>query len=198
VGKTPSRVGSWHPRVDIDRRRRQPPKRDPGPMLRSTPCGPSSPGLSACPRGTTKVKLMAVEGPLEPGSVFRWKSGSASFVSTLASVGPPREIGWTGVSMGILAVLCVPSGDGRRWHERAPGRIVPQVHPERPQGIQPQDHAARPRRHPRIVETEADAGPHPPSVHGRLRPIHLRTHETAHPGVDPYHLGMGGLSTWNS
>jgi hypothetical protein len=30
------------------------------------------------------------------------------------------------------------------------------------------------------------------------RRIHLRTHETAHPGVDTYHLEMGGLSTWNS
>ena len=60
--------------------------------------------LSAWPTWNHDVKSMAVEGPLEPGSVFRWKSGSASLVSTLATVDPPREIGWTGVSMGIHAV----------------------------------------------------------------------------------------------
>ena len=60
--------------------------------------------LSAWPTWNHDVKSMAVEGPLEPGSVFRWKSGSASLVSTLATVDPPHEIGWTGVSMGIHAV----------------------------------------------------------------------------------------------
>jgi len=50
--------------------------------------------LSAWPTWNDDVKSMAVEGPLEPGSVF----------STLATVDPPREIGWTGVSMGIHAV----------------------------------------------------------------------------------------------
>ena len=60
--------------------------------------------LSAWPTWNHDVKSMAVEGTLEPGSVFRWKSGSASLVSTLATVDPPHEIGWTGVSMGIHAV----------------------------------------------------------------------------------------------
>jgi hypothetical protein len=60
--------------------------------------------LSAWPTWNHDVKSMAVEGPVEPGSVFRWKSGSASLVSTLATVDQPREIGWTGVSMGIHAV----------------------------------------------------------------------------------------------
>ena len=60
--------------------------------------------LSAWPTWNHDVKSMAVEGALEPGTVFRWKSGSASLLSTLATVDPPREIGWTGVSMGIHAV----------------------------------------------------------------------------------------------
>lgn len=60
--------------------------------------------LSGWPMWNPDVKSMAFEGPLEPGSVFRWKSGSASLVSTLRSVDAPREIGWTGVAMGIHAV----------------------------------------------------------------------------------------------
>jgi hypothetical protein len=58
----------------------------------------------AAPTWNPDVKSMAFEGPLQPGSMFRWKSGSASLVSTLKSVDAPREIGWTGVSMGIHAV----------------------------------------------------------------------------------------------
>lgn len=60
--------------------------------------------LPAWPTWNPDVKSMTFEGPLQPGSVFRWKSGAASLVSTLESVEAPREIGWTGVSMGIHAV----------------------------------------------------------------------------------------------
>ncbi|HWN10112.1 MAG TPA: SRPBCC family protein, partial [Pyrinomonadaceae bacterium] len=38
------------------------------------------------------------------GSVFRWKSGPGTITSTLEEVEPPREIGWSGRSMGIIAV----------------------------------------------------------------------------------------------
>ena len=47
---------------------------------------------------------MSFDGPLEPGATFRWKSGSASLTSTLQVVDRPREIGWTGTTMGIKAV----------------------------------------------------------------------------------------------
>jgi uncharacterized protein YndB with AHSA1/START domain len=60
--------------------------------------------LSGWPTWNPDVKSMAFEGPLRPGSMFRWKSGAASLVSTLESVEASREIGWTGVSMGIHAV----------------------------------------------------------------------------------------------
>lgn len=60
--------------------------------------------LSAWPTWNPDVKSMSVEGPLRPGTTFRWRSGSASLVSTLQSVDPPRELGWTGVTMGIHAV----------------------------------------------------------------------------------------------
>jgi uncharacterized protein YndB with AHSA1/START domain len=73
--------------------------------------------LPAWPTWNPDVKSMAFEGPLEPGSMFRWKSGSASLVSTLKSVDAPREIGWTGVTMGIHAVHVFhfePSDGGTR------------------------------------------------------------------------------------
>jgi uncharacterized protein YndB with AHSA1/START domain len=60
--------------------------------------------LSGWPTWNSDVKSMAFDGRLQPGSTFRWKAGSASLVSTLQVVDAPREIGWTGVAMGIHAV----------------------------------------------------------------------------------------------
>jgi hypothetical protein len=60
--------------------------------------------LSAWPTWNSDVKSMAFDGRLESGSTFRWKSGSASLVSTLQVVEAPREIAWTGKTMGIQAV----------------------------------------------------------------------------------------------
>jgi len=60
--------------------------------------------LSGWPAWNSDVKSMAVDGPIAPGSTFRWKAGSASLVSTLQVVEAPREIGWTGKTMGIHAV----------------------------------------------------------------------------------------------
>jgi hypothetical protein len=45
-----------------------------------------------------------LQGTLEPGTVFRWKSGPSSLTSTLQVVDPPREIAWTGTTMTIKAV----------------------------------------------------------------------------------------------
>jgi uncharacterized protein YndB with AHSA1/START domain len=60
--------------------------------------------LSGWPAWNADVKSMSVEGPIQPGTTFRWRSGSASLVSTLQTLDEPREIGWTGVTMGIHAV----------------------------------------------------------------------------------------------
>jgi uncharacterized protein YndB with AHSA1/START domain len=60
--------------------------------------------LRGWPGWNPDVRSMDVDGRLEPGSTFRWKTGSASLVSTLRVVDPPREIAWTGVTMGIHAV----------------------------------------------------------------------------------------------
>ena len=73
--------------------------------------------VAAWPSWNPDVKSMSVEGPVAPGSTFRWKAGSSSLVSTLKVVDPPREIAWTGVTMGIHAVHVFrfePSDGGTR------------------------------------------------------------------------------------
>jgi uncharacterized protein YndB with AHSA1/START domain len=60
--------------------------------------------LERWPSWIPDIKSVAVDGPLAPGTVFRWRSRSASLTSTLATVDPPRELGWTGRTMGIRAV----------------------------------------------------------------------------------------------
>ncbi|OJX47937.1 MAG: hypothetical protein BGO78_05255 [Chloroflexi bacterium 44-23] len=49
----------------------------------------------------TSAKL---EGPLVAASVFRWKAKGLSIVSTLHTVEPQHEIGWSGVSPGMFAI----------------------------------------------------------------------------------------------
>lgn len=45
-----------------------------------------------------------LEGLLEPGSVFRWKSGGTAILSTLQEVEPSRRISWTGKAIGTQAI----------------------------------------------------------------------------------------------
>jgi hypothetical protein len=47
---------------------------------------------------------VSVEGPVQPGTVFRWKAGPSTLTSTLQVVNPPSEIAWTGTTMGIRAM----------------------------------------------------------------------------------------------
>jgi uncharacterized protein YndB with AHSA1/START domain len=60
--------------------------------------------LTSWPTWNHDVTSMEFDGRLQPGTTFRWRSGSASLTSTLQVVDAPREIGWTGTSMGIKAV----------------------------------------------------------------------------------------------
>jgi hypothetical protein len=50
------------------------------------------------------VRSARLEGPLEPGTVFRWKAGPSSLTSRLEVVDPPAAIVWTGRTMGIRAI----------------------------------------------------------------------------------------------
>ncbi|HSO51668.1 MAG TPA: SRPBCC family protein [Actinomycetes bacterium] len=61
-------------------------------------------GIDQWPSWNPDVKSVSVEGPVQPGTVFRWKAGPSTLTSTLRVVDPPREIAWTGTTMGIKAV----------------------------------------------------------------------------------------------
>jgi uncharacterized protein YndB with AHSA1/START domain len=60
--------------------------------------------IDAWPSWNPDVRSAELDGPVEPGTLFRWKAGSSSLTSTLHVVDPPREIAWTGKTMGIRAI----------------------------------------------------------------------------------------------
>lgn len=60
--------------------------------------------LERWPDWQPDVKWIKLEGPLAPGSVFRWNSSGLNFTSTLQEVLPKRRIGWTGKTLGLNAV----------------------------------------------------------------------------------------------
>lgn len=45
-----------------------------------------------------------LEGLFEPNSIFRWKSGGATIISTLEEVEPQYRISWTGKAIGTQAI----------------------------------------------------------------------------------------------
>jgi uncharacterized protein YndB with AHSA1/START domain len=48
------------------------------------------------PEWNPEVKSMSFDGPIAPGSEFRWKAGPGTIVSTFEQVEPPRRIKWRG------------------------------------------------------------------------------------------------------
>ena len=56
------------------------------------------------PSWNPDVRSATLEGPVEPGTTFRWKSGPTTLTSMLQVVERPGEITWTGTTMGIRAV----------------------------------------------------------------------------------------------
>ena len=71
-------------------------------------------GFEQWPDWNPDVKSMSFEGPVAPGSEFRWKAGPGTIVSTLEEVDRPRYIRWRGRTMSIKAV--------HEWHfERSNG-----------------------------------------------------------------------------
>ena len=55
------------------------------------------------PEWNPQVKSMSFDGPLAPGSEFRWKAGPGTIVSTLDRIEPPRYIAWRGRTLTIDA-----------------------------------------------------------------------------------------------
>jgi uncharacterized protein YndB with AHSA1/START domain len=56
------------------------------------------------PSWNPDIKSVTLQGPVQPGTGFRWKSGPSTLTSTLQVVDPPQEIAWTGTTMGVKAV----------------------------------------------------------------------------------------------
>jgi uncharacterized protein YndB with AHSA1/START domain len=55
-------------------------------------------------RWNPDVQYVSIEGPIQPGTEFRWKSGGASIVSKIQEVEPGRRIVWTGQKFGVRAI----------------------------------------------------------------------------------------------
>jgi hypothetical protein len=71
------------------------------------------------PSWNRDVKKAKLAGGLKVGSSFRWKAGPGTITSTLEQVERPREIGWSGRTMGIIAVHVYrlePHGEGTKVH----------------------------------------------------------------------------------
>jgi hypothetical protein len=56
------------------------------------------------PEWSPGVGSVSLEGPVAQGTTFRWKAGATRLVSVLRRVDRPRELGWTGRTMGIAAI----------------------------------------------------------------------------------------------
>ena len=56
------------------------------------------------PSWNPEVKSMTIQGDVAPGTVFRWKAGPGTITSTIRRVEPPRQIAWTGKTLGIDAI----------------------------------------------------------------------------------------------
>jgi uncharacterized protein YndB with AHSA1/START domain len=77
------------------------------------------------PSWNPNVKSVTLQGPVQQGTVFRWKSGPSTLTSTLQVVDPPREIAWTGRTMASRPCTCSGSRPttAARWRvPRSPGR----------------------------------------------------------------------------
>ena len=67
------------------------------------------------PEWNKDVKSVALDGPIDVGSVFRWKTSAGTITSTFKTLARPREIGWVGRALGITArhVWRLEPADGR-------------------------------------------------------------------------------------
>jgi uncharacterized protein YndB with AHSA1/START domain len=74
-------------------------------------------GFEQWPEWNPEVKSMSIDGPVAPGTEFRWKAGPGTIVSTLEQVDPPGYIRWRGRTMSIKAIhewRLEPSDGGTR------------------------------------------------------------------------------------
>jgi uncharacterized membrane protein len=72
--------------------------------------------INQWPTWNPNISTAALEGELEPGTRFHWRSGGTAIVSTLQEVEPQRRLSWTGSVMGIRAIHI--------WHLEPHGNAV--------------------------------------------------------------------------
>jgi len=56
------------------------------------------------PTWNALVQTAVLNGPLQPGSVFKWKSKGLTIISTLQEVAPKERLTWTGKAFGTHAL----------------------------------------------------------------------------------------------
>jgi uncharacterized protein YndB with AHSA1/START domain len=61
-------------------------------------------GINAWPSWQSDIPRAELKGDLKPGSEFHWKTGGAGIVSTLHTVEPYSQFGWTGKTFGMYAI----------------------------------------------------------------------------------------------
>jgi hypothetical protein len=76
--------------------------------------------LERWPAWNPDVKSMSLDGPVAPGSTFRWKAGPGTITSEIQLVEPHRRIVWTGHTLGIRAIASW-------WLEPCDGTTVARV-----------------------------------------------------------------------
>ena len=52
----------------------------------------------------TDISNPKLNGELKPGSTFVWKTGGAKIQSTLHTIEPEKQFGWTGKTFGMFAI----------------------------------------------------------------------------------------------
>jgi hypothetical protein len=50
------------------------------------------------------VKSVSIDGPVAPGTTFRWKAGPGTITSVFQAVEPSHLVAWTGRTLGIRAI----------------------------------------------------------------------------------------------
>lgn len=60
-------------------------------------------GIDEWPRWNSDIRQAHLEGRLQPGSTFEWRSGPGTITSTLDAVEPGKKLAWHGSTMGVHA-----------------------------------------------------------------------------------------------
>jgi hypothetical protein len=58
--------------------------------------------FASWPEWDPNVRFVEIDGPVEPGTEFRWKAG-VTITSRLEEVERPRHLAWTGRTFGVKA-----------------------------------------------------------------------------------------------